>query len=325
MPATVPPPRRRATDQRRLRRDRPALNRWIIIVATAAAVALVGAFAWFRSAGPPTRHGAPAWSPDATRVAFSSDRVAGGADLFVMLADGREAQAVLEAPASTGAPAWSPDGTQLAFQTDRDGNFEIYVVNLDGSGLRRVTRHPGRDMAPAWSPDGSRLAFMSDRRSSAPFDLYDVDVDGSNLRRLTRDGDNFHPQYAPAGPPRLAFHHGRDVHVLDLETKLVAQLTSGTDDGTSPTWSPDAERLAFVSERNGKPEIFTMGADGSDHQLLVSMPFGSAIDPHWSPAGTHIVFVHVPESTDGADPDSGQERAIYSVEIGSGRLTRLSR
>lgn len=294
-------------------------------MAVAAGIGMVAAFGWFRAAGPVTRHGAPAWSPDGARIAYSAEQASGDADLLIMLADGRESQAVIETPANEGAPAWSPDGTQLAFQTDRDGNFEIYVVNLDGSGLRRVTRHPGRDLAPAWSPDGSRLAFMSDRHSSTAFDLYDVNVDGSALRRLTRDGDNWHPQFAPAGPPRLAFHHGPVVQVLDLATKQVAPLTSGTDDGTYPTWSPDAERLAFVSERNGQAEIFTMNADGSDQRLLVSMPYGSAIDPRWSPAGTHIVFVHLPETTDSTAPDPGQERAIYSVEIGSGRLTRVSR
>jgi Tol biopolymer transport system component len=325
MPATAPPLRRRAADQRRSRHDRPALNRWVIGIATGAALGLVSSFVWFRSAGPVPRHGAPAWSPDGTRIAYVVEEPGGDADLVVMGADGSESRRVRETPANERAPAFSPDGERLAFEADGDGNVEIYVVNLDNGELRRVTRHPARDRAPAWSPDGERLTFMSDRQKASVFDLYDVRIDGSGLRRLTSSGNNTFPQFAPAGPPRLAFQHDREVRLLDLSTKEVASLTAAPDDGTFPTWSPDAERLAFVSERNGQAEIFTMNADGSDQRLLVSMPYGHAIEPHWSPSGTHIVFVHVAETTDGSAPDPGRERAIYSVEIGSGRLTRLSR
>jgi Tol biopolymer transport system component len=55
------------------------------------------------------------------------------------------------------------------------------------------------------------------------------------------------------------------------------------------------------------------------------MPSGSAVGPRWSPTGQDIAFVHVPEAaTDAAEAD-GMERAIYVVEIATGKLTRLSR
>jgi Tol biopolymer transport system component len=94
----------------------------------------------------------------------------------------------------------------------------------------------------------------------------------------------------------------------------------------NPTWSPDGSRLAFVTLRNRRAEIFSMDAGGSDQRVMVSMPAGNAIDPRWSPVGDRLAFVFVP----GAGPDSAAAgpvttaQAIYTVDVASGRLTKIS-
>jgi Tol biopolymer transport system component len=55
------------------------------------------------------------------------------------------------------------------------------------------------------------------------------------------------------------------------------------------------------------------------------MPSGSAIDPRWSPVGGQIAFVHVSEETADAAQSAGEARTIYVVDVGTARLTRLSR
>ena len=317
-------PLRRATDRQTALRDRSVANRRVIVAALAIAAVIVGAFAWHRAGGPPVRDGAPSWSPDGGRIVYYAEQPDGQADLFVMNADGSRPQRLTETTADEGGPAFSPDGTRIAFDTDRDGNFEIYVMNANGSNLRRVTTHAGRDVAPAWSPDSSSIVFMSDR-DRPEFDLYRIEPDGTGLERLTGQGSNWFPQFAPVDPPRLALHVRRDVHVLDVATRTLMRLTTEPRDGMYPTWSPDGTKIAFMSARNGPTEIFTMNADGTGQELLVSMTSGSAIDPRWSPTGRHIVFVHVPEGTPEADQRHDQERAIYVVEVATRRLMRLSR
>jgi Tol biopolymer transport system component len=327
MPSPRPthrPPNRRAADRQAALRDRSVVNRRIVLGAFGIGALIVLGFYWNRAGGDPVRDGAPGWSPDGTQIVFSSEQPDGQADLFVMGADGTRPRRVLETPDDEGHPAFSPDGRQIAFDTDRDGNSEIYVINVEGDDLRRVTNDPGRDLAPAWSPDGAWLAFISDR-ARPDLDVFRVRVDGTGLERLTQSGSNGFPQFSPVDPPRLAFHTWRDVHVLGLTSGLLSRLTTEPLDGMYPSWSPDGSQIAFMSARSGSTEIFTMNADGSEQQRLVSMPSGSAIDPRWSPTGRHIVFVHVPEETADLDQRAGRERAIYVVEIATGKLTRLSR
>src|SRR5436190_24267124 len=85
----------------------------------------------------------PSWSPDGSRIAFTSDRDSQtgsvNLEIYVMNADGTGVTRVTSDTAQDDEPAWSPDGTRLAFRSNRDGNAEIYVVNADGSGRGRLT------------------------------------------------------------------------------------------------------------------------------------------------------------------------------------------
>ncbi len=102
----------------------------------------------------PAGDGAPAWSPDGTKIAFTNS-----SQIYVMNADGSAVVRLTNTPAGDGAPAWSPDGTKIAFHSNRDGSPQIYVMNADGSGVTRLTNNYDTDLQPAWSSDGSRIAF----------------------------------------------------------------------------------------------------------------------------------------------------------------------
>ena len=97
----------------------------------------------------------PSWSPDGTRIVFSSDRKGDWVnyEIYVMDDDGGNLQRLTENRKNDGAPSWSPDGKRIAFTSDRKGdweNFEIYVMDTDGGNQQKLTNHPRNDVGPAW-------------------------------------------------------------------------------------------------------------------------------------------------------------------------------
>src|SRR5881628_3764924 len=102
----------------------------------------------------------PSWSPDGSRIAFTSDRDSPidreNLDIYVMNADGTAIVRVTSDTAQDDEAAWSPDGGRLVFRSHRDGNDDIYAVNVDGTGLVRLTTDAAADVQPAWSPDGGK-------------------------------------------------------------------------------------------------------------------------------------------------------------------------
>ena len=316
--------KRRSSDARPA--SRGASRRLVVTVIIIGGAVLAAAVAfWSLGGGEPARDGAPSWSPDSRTIAFATEVGSEPADIWTMRADGTGRDQLTSEPSNDTSPAFSPDGSSIAFESDRDGSTEIYVMDRSGNQVRRLTTDPAQDGAPAWSPDGRRLAFTSNRNSRAATDIYTMDArDGSDVRRLTDDLANWAPQYSPDGRS-IAIQVNQDIVVVDLATGERRQLTEGPANGMNPTWSPDGRYLAFVTTRNRRAEIFTMQADGANPQVLVSMPRGGAIDPRWSPDGTRVAFVFLPATPIDAEPTAEPERqAIYTIEIASGRVTRLS-
>lgn len=139
----------------------------------------------------------PCWSPDGTRIAFTSTRD-GNQELYVANADGSDPVRLTSDPAIDAHPAWSPDGKLIAFSTNRWGDLELATIRPDGTNLTRLTNSHGLDDYPAWSPDGSQLAFASNR--DGQMEIYVMQPDGSNCRNVTHSEDleNF-PAWTPSG------------------------------------------------------------------------------------------------------------------------------
>lgn len=83
------------------------------------------------------------------------------------------------------------------------------------------------------------------------------------------------------------------------------QFTFGSKSDTSPRWSPDGRTLAFVSARNGKPQIYLIGLDGGEARAITSLPNGAG-SPVWSLDGKRIAFSSSVSAEERQKEDQGQ-------------------
>ena len=96
------------------------------------------------------------------------------------------------------------------------------------------------------------------------------------------------------------------------------RFTTGTTSDVAPQWSPDGQALAFLSDRDGAPNIHVMDADGSnvirltDNAALAG--FISTADLAWSPDGTMLAFA--------SNPDGNFD--VFLVNADGSGLTQLT-
>ena len=231
----------------------------------------------------------PRISPDNTRIAFASL----GHDGWAIRMYSLELNRLVNFPAGTAkglnqSPAWSGDGARIAFSSSRSDNPEIWVADYSGANLRKLTNFAGPNVAPTWNPrTNAQLAWVSGRTGLPQ--IYTMDQDGANVQRLTDGGYAISPSWSPNGQ-FLTFSWDRkygpgapggyDIYVMDIASKRWLQLTHDAGVNDFPSWAPDGRHIVFERAINGRNQIWTMLADGTEqHQLTQT---GNNYMPNWS-------------------------------------------
>jgi len=253
-----------------------------------------------------TNDGLPAWSPDGTKIAFTSSQ-SDKYEIWTMNNDGSGRVRLTDLKSLSNMPRWSPDGSKIVFisQVMAAGgipSIQIFVMNSDGSGLQQLTAadilpsgSEGRavwNSVPAWSPDSSKIIFSSNRDGDGSTTvLYTMNADGSDQRKfgLSTDVDGSQPDWSPVNN-KIVWARGSaaraDIWVMDagLPMPLLSakKLTDNIDNNTNPVWSPNGKQIAFASDAGGNQDVYIMNADGSNVRRLT---YDKAKDgfPAWRP------------------------------------------
>ena len=214
---------------------------------------------------------------------------------YLMDPDGSHIQRISSKPA-LGNFSWSPDGLRIAYADTSD----IYFLDYKGNHTR-IPSSPGIDWGPDWSPDGNAIAFVSERRDRGyGHEIYIINVDGSEERQLTfsqQDGlYDSNPDWSPDSN-QIVFEIlslselFRGIHIIDTNGNNRRLLTSKEFDSWDPQWSPDGEKILFVSDRSGGDHLYVMDPNGNNVQQLTSNNIiDSDSNPSWSPDGKQIIF-----------------------------------
>ena len=186
--------------------------------------------------------------------------------------------------------------SRLAFINNRTGNKEVFTALFDGSRDVGVTKNRSINLSPSWSPDGSKISFTSYVRNHP--DLYFYDRKGDKFFRISdRAGINIGGVWSPHGrvmAATLSSEGGNpDIYLMGEDGKGAKRLTDHFASDVSPSWSPDATQIAFVSDRGGSPNVYLLKVDEKEAKRITFDSNGTGKDnqsPSWSPRGDRIAF-----------------------------------
>jgi TolB protein len=194
------------------------------------------------AAGTPSiKNSLPAFSPDGTRVAFTSIRDGGEQEVFVANRDGSNVRQLTNHRLSSFAPSWSPGGNQIVFVSDRGGDAQLYVMGADGSGVEHLACGQSRCDHPSWSTMTNRIAYTCGN-DAAGYDVCVIDMASRRISNLTegQPGSYEQPTFAPNGR-HILFNTTRwgkkQLATIDITGKMHDRRITNTGNNTYPAWS----------------------------------------------------------------------------------------
>ena len=237
----------------------------------------------------------PAWSPNGKQIVFSSDRVDGVFDLYLMNVDGKNVRKVFKDFKDSEYrryPDWSPDGKHIAYaQADKrkailafgarfapTADHTLYIATSNGTSIEKLTK----GFEPSWSPDGTQLIFVVVGLKHSSLGLFDLQTRTQKVLR----------------PEKLRWP-------------------------ISPCWSPQMDKIAFgklggarFNERGGisfrSSTLYIANPDGTALQQVAD---GSALDPTWSPQGNQFIYNNTIANV----------FQLYKTDFNGGNPTQLTR
>ena len=235
----------------------------------------------------------PAWSWDNTQVAMVRPRVSNGVtrtDILVMNADGTN-QHWARSQASVwhfGDPTWAPGGSRIVM-TVLAGSVPTLGWLEPGTSKAGLLWFPGGGAVlgaqPSFNKAGTKILYIGPQHST----IEQINPDGSGHQvRVAANVQLDYPSFSPDGTRivyvRAAPLNGNgDIYVKNLTTGVTTRLTSSSASDSHPSWSPDGTRIAFMSERSGKRQVYTMqAATGGDLLRLTKDDYYTGDEPAWT-------------------------------------------
>lgn len=254
----------------------------------------------------------PAISPDGSAVVYvltTADREAdqNRTALWLVPATGGAPRRLTHGTTDS-SPAWSPDGRSIAFLRAADGPPQLWLLPLAGGEPEKLTTLPAGAGTPVWSPDGSRIAF-----SAAVDTLAGADEDDDARTKRASAPIVIQRLGHRADGAGLLLGIRQHVHVVDVASHEIRQVTRGDWHAGDPAWSPDGRRLAFPAamapdaDLTGVSAVYVADVD-RDHAAYqqVGEANGAAGPVTWAPGGDELLVVGQPD-----------------VSVGHGRLRRI--
>ena len=256
----------------------------------------------------------PQLSPDGQWVAYTVSTIDAKDDkstshIWMVNIDGSNNRQITFSNESESSPRFSPDGKYLSFTSSRPGKTrgnQVWLLDRSGGEAMQLTELKGRLQGHEWSPDSKRLALVigdpdpdadpnpSPQPGATPRVPKPIVID---RYRFKQDGQGY-----------LLKGRHTYIHLFDIATKKLERLTKSKWDESSPSWSPDGTRIAFMSNHSEDPDrdpaaqLYVADATpgATEKQLTPTAIRAGRSRPEWSPDSKTIAFLEGEEQKYGA-------------------------
>src|SRR4051812_22306752 len=271
------------------------------------------------------------WTPDGTRVIFSSARTAYSrfAEMFTVPVEGGVEEKL---PFPSGYEAsMSPDGQSIAYEPIgrafamwkkyRGGTTtRIWLARLSDSSVTKVPRTNSNDFNPIWA--GDRVYFLSDR--NGPATLFSYDTKTKAVREAIPN-QGLDMKSASLGPDAIVYEQFGGISLYDLKTgktkavpirvqgdfgELRTRLVNVGRRLTAGAVSPSGARAVFAA----RGEIISVPAEKGDPRNLTNTPGVMEREPQWSPDGKNIAYL---------SDESGEYALHLRPQNGAGEVKKI--
>ena len=234
------------------------------------------------------------WSPDGKWIAFVSDRpaqisgsTADKKQLYVISADGGEAQQLSKSETDVGGFEWAPDSRHIAFAA-ADPEPKTLKDRKEKYGEYSVV-HADYQMVHLWTielPDATTNALPEAKRMT--------EGDAFSVGSFAWSPDGARIAFSAQKDPDLISGFSSNIYVLTVADKAVKKIVDAPGPATNPKWSPDGKKIAYQTAAGSKYFFYTNGriavvpAEGGTSEV-VTATFDE--DPNlldWGPDGVYF-------------------------------------
>jgi tricorn protease len=279
---------------------------------------------------PMPQAGSGDYSPDSSKIAYSPQsrdfrpekRYGGGQAnaLYIFDLKTYDAKRITEGPRAARDPIWI--GNTIYFNSDRDGHFNLYAYDITSGRTTQITNNKTWDVRWPSSDNEGRIVYelngelqVLDTKSQKS-NLISISVPNEGLAsrpsRVSAANNIESVGLSPKGERALFAARG-DLFTAPIEKGPTRNLThsSGAHDKWA-AWSPDGNRIAFISDMSGEEELYIIQQDGLKPAEQITRG-GSAMryQPEWSPDGKRIAF-------------SDKDGKVYVVTLADRKLVEIA-